>query len=799
MSSMRPVSTSFHRIVAPVLLGVLGLVPLGLSTPTAHAIDMQGSEIVIELELPDDDGDFGLTTDVERIGDFFNLANCICSDVNMQAKLSLDMPASTYDDPQLEIWVGNSCDSDPDRVDVRDESCEMASTLANVEVLFSTTRVPIPVFQLLAPNSDTCDFEEDTRSVYALIDEGADGIDGDDYSATPLEIPFDMRPPPAVEDISVDGAENAVQINWDLPSSRQEDIRYVQVLCARADGIDMPDKDGFPLQSNEKKAKFLTSFNACGIDADNVHPTIATSSSAAFGPEPDAGVTDAGVTDAGVTDAGVTDAGVPDAGTGPDAGPVDETLPESLYNLDPKTICGEVGGTESSVRVGGLENGVEYRIVLLTIDDARNATALDLGTHTPQPVQDAWEHYQDNGGNADGGYCFVATATYGNYNHPFVQVLRTFRDETLAHNAWGRAFIEWYYENSPGLAAFIADHSVVRGISYLALAPLVVFAAVLEYTSLAGKFALLAAFGLALFLRRRRKANALLNPAIETARTTPRRRFAMAAATIVLLLGFSATANAQPYWDELNEDLQMGETTPKWNLEIKLGPYHPSVDDNVSGGKKPFETVFGNEYQLMPLVTLDRYFSFPMGQLGITGTIGYSRQSAKSFSLDSSGNTIPDPENGGLPTRSDGDSTSFSLIPTSIGVVYRFTELDDKYGIPLVPYGRLGLSYYLWKFTAPDGEISESPTDGCPAPGPGSNCEGNLARGGSFGYQGTIGIAVRAERIDPHAALSLRNEMGVEHAGFFIEGQLAVVDGFGSDKKLSVGDTTWFGGINFEF
>ena len=40
---------------------------------------------------------------------------------------------------------------------------------------------------------------------------------------------------------------------------------------------------------------------------------------------------------------------------------------------------------------------------------------------------------------------------------------------------------------------------------------------------------------------------------------------------------------------------------------------------------------------------------------------------------------------------------------------------------------------------------------------------------------------------------------GIYHAGFYVELMAAVVNGFGSDKKLSVGDNTWFGGFDFEF
>jgi hypothetical protein len=134
----------------------------------------------------------------------------------------------------------------------------------------------------------------------------------------------------------------------------------------------------------------------------------------------------------------------------------------------------------------------------------------------------------------------------------------------------------------------------------------------------------------------------------------------------------------------------------------------------------------------------------------------------------------------------------------SLGVVYRFTQLDDVFRIPLVPYGRAGLSYYYWWISKPGGGLSEAPTDGCPDVESG-DCEGDRARGGSLGWQATAGLAIRAERIDPGAEMALRNELGIEHAGLVFEFTYAKVDGFGADDKLAVGDATFFGGINFEF
>lgn len=74
------------------------------------------------------------------------------------------------------------------------------------------------------------------------------------------------------------------------------------------------------------------------------------------------------------------------------------------------------------------------------------------------------------------GGCFVATACYGDESHPAVMVLREFRDKCLRERPSGRAFILWYYRNSPPYARWIEDRVALRLVGRLALWPVVLAA-----------------------------------------------------------------------------------------------------------------------------------------------------------------------------------------------------------------------------------------------------------------------------------------------------------------------------------
>jgi hypothetical protein len=72
-----------------------------------------------------------------------------------------------------------------------------------------------------------------------------------------------------------------------------------------------------------------------------------------------------------------------------------------------------------------------------------------------------------------GGGCFIATAAYGSYLHPFVYILRTFRDTVLLASSFGSSFVEWYYQVSPPIAEVIAHNSALSAGVRIMLLPVI--------------------------------------------------------------------------------------------------------------------------------------------------------------------------------------------------------------------------------------------------------------------------------------------------------------------------------------
>lgn len=71
--------------------------------------------------------------------------------------------------------------------------------------------------------------------------------------------------------------------------------------------------------------------------------------------------------------------------------------------------------------------------------------------------------------------CFIATASFGTFLHPSVNVLRDFRDAFLVNHGFGKQLVDLYYTLSPPLADVIAGNPVLRCTVRMLLLPCVGF------------------------------------------------------------------------------------------------------------------------------------------------------------------------------------------------------------------------------------------------------------------------------------------------------------------------------------
>jgi hypothetical protein len=755
------------RVAASVFVRSLVLAIVAFAPAAAHADEgmLNSGNLVFQDLLIHLDGAEETTVPVdEDRREYFNLAHCVCgkAGAGLETEFEYRMTitgATTPTNRPADIWYGAECENDEtrDMNCVEDESASIAdlSTLQGMLV-----RKTFRVGDVIAPLSPSCPDSENNGHIWVLADIAGGGTY--DYALS-QEVAFDTQPAPAPINATAEGGESAVQVNWDAVVDRADDVAYYQALCARVD-------TGAPaLVEPSHEPRYQTAANLCDVNQHEVLLTAVNNpiDEARFAPGP-------------TPDAADVDAAIPDAAPTPDAVP--SNLPEALQDLDPAYICGETTAPASSLRIQGLENDVEYRVVVVAIDLSGNASGVYFQNPlTPRPVTDFWEDLHDRGSEVEGGFCLV-NATFGSGSWP-ADALRSFRDGTLADTAFGRWLTRVYYDVSSVLAPLVEGSLALRIVAGVLLAPLVVVALLWHALTLPGLVLLVVAL---VAWRRRRRTR-------RTHRVSPR---LLAAALLVALVALGGTASAQstdPYWDDAMFDDESGEEIldPHWHVGLRLGPYTPEIDEQLGGmGVGPYEAMFGDGVGVMPMLDVHWLFLRGFGQLGIGGSIGAMWKSAKAYKAGTDPN---DP----MRPRSEGDKTTFRLVPIEATATYRLTYFDDTYGVPLVPYIRGGLGYYVWWIGAPSGNtgiIYDPP--GCDPRGDG--CDGNRARGASIGVTGAIGLAIRAERIDPSATRGMR-QGGVEHAGFYAELSLAKIDGFGNEKKLSVGDKTWFVGVDFEF
>lgn len=127
-------------------------------------------------------------------------------------------------------------------------------------------------------------------------------------------------------------------------------------------------------------------------------------------------------------------------------------------------------GTQTTYTLTGMADGQTYYFATTAYDStgAESDFSNEISTTTASAPA-------SGGGSSEGGGggCFIATAAYGSYMAPEVQLLRDFRDSWLLTNPAGRAFVNAYYQLSPPLADIIRDNEMLRAMARWFLSPAV--------------------------------------------------------------------------------------------------------------------------------------------------------------------------------------------------------------------------------------------------------------------------------------------------------------------------------------
>ena len=227
---------------------------------------------------------------------------------------------------------------------------------------------------------------------------------------------------------------------------------------------------------------------------------------------------------------------------------------------------------------------------------------------------------------------------------------------------------------------------------------------------------------------------------------------------------------------------------PMFAAEVRFGPYWPNVDSEFNTATGPYKRVFGTkanfyfglEFDFLPL-------RIPyVGMFGPGFGWGYTNASAKA---KLKGTQV-----------ASGEDTSLTIMPMHLSAVLRVDELMHRTGIPIVPYGKLGLGLAHWSTSTSAGTSVVGTTGGVPCTTETADKPGcTVGSGNTWGIHTALGGMFALNWLDPHSAGRLREETDIAHIYLFGEWMDAILNGLGSSKSMHVGSSTVVVGLAGDF
>jgi hypothetical protein len=220
------------------------------------------------------------------------------------------------------------------------------------------------------------------------------------------------------------------------------------------------------------------------------------------------------------------------------------------------------------------------------------------------------------------------------------------------------------------------------------------------------------------------------------------RRLLLAAASLALLAAASP-AGAQERLAGLG------------SFEFQMAQYRPMIDSEFGATPTkalPWETAFGTSRRLIFKLHGGKAIVHGYGTLELGGGIGFMTASGHGIFSD-----------GDLKGQPSQEKTTFRLVPLSLDLTYRVDPVWERFGIPVVPYGRIALVRDQWWVTGSGGKKSAS--------------------GATNGWAWGGGLALVLDFIDPTLSRELDRDSGIKHTMLVFEVAQTRVKDFGSDKS----------------
>ncbi|MCP3097739.1 MXAN_2562 family outer membrane beta-barrel protein [Myxococcus sp. K15C18031901] len=204
-------------------------------------------------------------------------------------------------------------------------------------------------------------------------------------------------------------------------------------------------------------------------------------------------------------------------------------------------------------------------------------------------------------------------------------------------------------------------------------------------------------------------------------------------------------------------------------IVVRAGGYKPEIDkEKALNGATPYKDTFGESSLLVIELEMQRFFYQGIGTAGVGLSAGYGEKYAAA-KLAGGGNAA--------------EKTALKLVPLQLNGFYKFDYAAFEWGIPLVPYGKLGLVYTPWWVTKGDST---------------NTAQGIKGSGGKWGWAATAGVSFLLDVLQPRFARDFDSDLGVNHSYLFAEYSYADVDNFGAGG-LDLSSRRWMFGLTLDY